>query len=344
VLFAGDAFNKHSPNAVMLNEYTKRIYRLSRYCPVVLLVGNHDVPYANAEKVSSLAVYNALNLDNIIIGNKFEVLDIDTKGGPLQVATFPYPSRQIFKSQKDISNKLKELEELIDDKSPAILLGHFGVQGAAIQSGLASYHINDEAQLDMSWLKRGPWDYVALGHIHNYQILHDSPPVIYPGSIDRVDFGEEFDDKGFVWVDISKKSLSHYFVSVNPRPMVTLNYSFDNTSRHMTRKIVDDIESRDLKDSLVRVRISAPEKLSDMIRTAEIYDALKGSYYIHSLSINRIRDLPESRLGDVGVPLSSLPSLDLIDRYFTSVSKLVGKEKRELLKLAADIVQEVDNE
>ena len=35
-------------------------------------------------------------------------------------------------------------------------------------------------------------DYVALGHIHKHQVLHyANPPVVYAGSIDRVDFGEQ---------------------------------------------------------------------------------------------------------------------------------------------------------
>ncbi len=43
-------------------------------------------------------------------------------------------------------------------------------------------------------------DYVALGHIHKPQNLNENahPPVIYPGSIERVDFGEVKDDKFFV--------------------------------------------------------------------------------------------------------------------------------------------------
>jgi len=341
VLFAGDAFHKSSPNTVILNEYTKRIYRLSKQCPIVLLVGNHDAPYSNTEKVSSIEVYNSLKIPNIVIGNKYEVISIETKSGIIQIATFPYPSRQIFKTAKDISNKIKSLEKCITQSSPAIFLGHFGIKGAKVGSE-SEYIISDEAQLEVSWLTRGPWDYVALGHIHNYQCLNEGeiPPVVYPGSLDRVNFGEENQDKGFIWLEITKETIDYYFVSVNPRPMITLDYEFDNASRHITRKIVEDIESRDLRDSIVRVRIKIPDRLSNMLRTVEIYEALRGCYFIHSLSISRTRELEETRLGDLGVPLSSLPSLELLDKYFTSIVPVVGDGKRKLLKLATEIMEE----
>ena len=48
-------------------------------------------------------------------------------------------------------------------------------------------------------------DYVAMGHIHKPQDLNEGyhPPVIYPGSIERVDFGEAMDDKFFIIADIA---------------------------------------------------------------------------------------------------------------------------------------------
>ena len=49
-------------------------------------------------------------------------------------------------------------------------------------------------------------DYVALGHIHKPQNLNENahPPVIYPGSIERVDFGEVDDDKFFVIAHVER--------------------------------------------------------------------------------------------------------------------------------------------
>lgn len=339
-LFAGDAFHKQSPNPVLLNEFTKRIYRLSEQCPVVLLVGNHDATYGSYDKVSSIEVYNSLQLKNILIGNKYEVIPIETKDGILQVATFPYPWRKLFPRQKDISNKIKELEKLVDDMYPSVFLGHFGIQGAvaSLESG---YVIQDDTQLNTSWLSRGPWDYVALGHIHNHQCLNEGevPPVVYAGSIDRVNFGEENEDKGFVWVEINKKDMDFYFVSVSPRRMISLDYEFKDTDRHITTSIVNDINERDLNEAIVRVRIKVPERLATSIQAARIYVALESCYHVHGLNISRISQKRVSRLGDSDT-LISLPSLELLDRYFTNVVAVSDKEKRGLMKLAKEIMEE----
>ena len=49
-------------------------------------------------------------------------------------------------------------------------------------------------------------DYVALGHIHKAQDLGkgEAHPIVYPGSIERVDWGEAADEKFFVIVSLEK--------------------------------------------------------------------------------------------------------------------------------------------
>ena len=52
-----------------------------------------------------------------------------------------------------------------------------------------------------------PFDYVALGHLHRFQNVNGShfPPVVYSGSIERVDFGERKEEKGFVRSPFTQK-------------------------------------------------------------------------------------------------------------------------------------------
>jgi len=339
-LFAGDAFHKPSPSSVLLNEFTKRIYRLSQQCPVVLLVGNHDRAFSVIDGISAIEVYDSLQQENIIVANRYEVLEIQTNDGMLQIVTFPYPARREFKSSKVVHKKIEELGKSVNGNSPCVFLGHFGIFGA--KSGPTDYTFTDEDQIDVPWLRDGPWDYVALGHIHKYQVVNEGkvPPIVYAGSLDRVNFGEEEEDKGFVWVEITDDEINYDFVSVSPRPMVTLDYEFNSEDRRVTKQIVEDIFSTHLKDSIVRVRIKVPDRLAATLQTARIYEALADCYYIHSMSISRIIDKKKSRLG--GETLSSLPSLELLDRYFTKIEKVDEDEKEVLLDMAKEIMEECD--
>ena len=82
--------------------------------------------------------------------------------------------------------------------------------------------IGQEPILLLSSVALPAFDYVALGHIHKQQVLNENPPVVYAGSLERVDFGEEDDAKGFYVVDItagknSKRKISYKFHPVHAR-------------------------------------------------------------------------------------------------------------------------------
>ena len=198
-IFAGDAFKTRSPSPTHQREFARFVRDLAELCPVVLLVGNHDLP-ANASKAASIEIYHTLNVPNVTEGLDYALHRIQTKRGPVQVATAPYPIRARLLAERKtrglnieemddalqsaIENRLRELAEQADsDPAPRLLAGHFSVGGALFGSERAVM-LGRDAAVRLAALADPRWDYVALGHIHKHQCLTQvAPPVIYSGSI-----------------------------------------------------------------------------------------------------------------------------------------------------------------
>lgn len=363
-VFAGDAFHRHSPAQSYVNEFGKRMLRLRKHCPVVLLVGNHDMP--GSDRASALEIYKTLEVEDIIVGKSCELLKIETKSGIVQVVTVPYPSRSWI-SDKDIkkastielSNVLKEetsrriqaLSKEVDNNYPCVLLSHLTVEGCQFSSERSMLISSAEASVTLDDLTLPNWDYVALGHIHKFQDItlgmDGLPPVVYSGSIDRIDFGEEKDPKGFVIVNITNEQVSYEFVDVNARPFKTLDYRVKG--KDATRKIVEKIGlSKNLEGAVVRIIITPADDLTRMsVDSAEIREALysKGVYWINSFSLCRPEDVSDDNVNKRNVIINtSMSKSEMLKNYLQGLEK-TDQESKDLMKLFKEIsiVCEVEN-
>lgn len=333
-IFAGDAFKNRTPNPTFQREFAWRIRDLAEHCPVVLLVGNHDLP-VNIRKASSVEIYETLNVPNVVVGRENTLHRIETKAGPVQVATVPYPVRARlveeemndvnWKTIKDLDEKLQlYLEYIIQDlaqeaeqsDAPRIFTGHFTVMGAVTGSERSVMLGNDVAVM-LSALADPIWDYVALGHIHKHQNLtagHEGvPPVVYSGSIERIDFGEEGDPKGFVWAEIERGSCEWEFVQLDARPFLTLRVDARKTG-NPTKIVLDEIHRHNVEDTVVRVLIETDAESDPLLQVNTIERELQNLGASVVAAVHRNIDRPaRMRLGERP---EGLTPVQLLEKYF----------------------------
>jgi exonuclease SbcD len=123
---------------------------------------------------------------------------------------------------ESVANWIRSLPEMpgYDTNLRTILVAHLNVTGADVGRGL--FRMAESADVIVDGLPTG-FDYIALGHIHKPQCLRGLDHVRYSGSLDRMDFGEQDEEKGVVIVDIGpegRRSIST--IPIEPTPLITV--------------------------------------------------------------------------------------------------------------------------
>ena len=102
------------------------------------------------------------------------------------------------------------------------------------------------------------FSYAALGHVHKHQVLQGAARrSSYPGSVDRIDFGEEKDEKGFVLVELKGREASWQFIRVHARPFISIHA--EANSDDPTMDVVAAIQATRHRGAIVRLIIDARE-------------------------------------------------------------------------------------
>jgi len=358
VIFAGDAYKTRDPNPTQQRGFGSHIKKIAKAgIPVVLVVGNHDTPNASG-KANTLDIYSALEIDNVTVSRKPELLNIETKSGNLQIVTLPWLHKDDYKK---VGDQLKNLYDKIKSDSPAIFLSHVEVEGASFGSekGMA---IANDVTVPLPLIQDKRLNYVALGHIHKHQVLSKNPLVVYAGSPHRIDFGEEKEDKGIILVEInsslrdhemakqSQKKIatspsaprndsfitSYQFLSTNARQFLSININLKAEDKNPTKTILDEIGKHEVTEKVVRVTINIPADLDKEIEMDKIKKALSTAHYIAGISRNVERR--ERVKLDGQEEVERLTPIEALNKY-CEVKRYTPEKKKELEKYAAQLLE-----
>ncbi len=120
-IFAGDAFKTRSPNPTFQREFAFRVRDLIELAPLVMLIGNHDVP-PTFKKASSVEIYDTLAIPNVWVANEYELRVIPTKRGEVAVGAAPYPMRShVLEGVNTAGLTIRETDELLQRELTALL-------------------------------------------------------------------------------------------------------------------------------------------------------------------------------------------------------------------------------
>jgi exonuclease SbcD len=358
VLFCGDAYKSREPSQTQQREFAKRINWLSTSgIPIFLLIGNHDLPNAIG-RATSTEIFDTLAVKNVYVSNRPEIYHIPTNSGTIQIASLPWLRRSGLLSKEDTKNlTFEQINQIaqekltniiaanipkLDPKLPSILAAHVWVSSAQVGSE-RSMTIGQEHMLLLSNVANPAFDYIALGHIHKHQVLSHNPPVVYPGSLERLDFSEEEDDKGFYLVEIEpdketgKRQVSFDFHQVTGRRFLTINVNIEPQDTDPTSTVLRAIAEQEdwVKDTIIRLNISLPAEIEGQLRDNDIRSTMKEAYYFTiAKDIKR-----ESRLRLGKWTAEELTPIEALKAYLES-KKVSPERAKLLLEYGEKLIQE----
>lgn len=357
-LFSGDAYKTAHPSPTQQKMFFQCFLRLHKArIPVVIIVGNHDNALSFG-KANSLELFGDLPLDGFYVVAKPTTLQLQTASGPIQIVGIPWPTRNAIsisdkhmqKSAGEITEYIshavahiiKDSAEKLDPTVPAVLAGHLTVS-SGIFSGSEKRAIYGTDPIFLpSQLAIEPFDYVALGHLHRYQNLNPNgyPAIIYSGSIERIDFGERKETKGFCVVSITEKNkTTHEFIPTPSRPFIQIEINLES-GKPQTEQLIAAIEKHPIADAVLKIIYHVPDDQKDSVDLKAVQQACASAMHIVGIIPIRKVVARERRIGAAKVTME-LP--ELLNIYFDNKPELKNK-KEALIEKTLQLLEECRTE
>ena len=353
VVVAGDVYKSRDPSPTHQREFARRVLKLIRAnIEVVLVPGNHDTPMATG-RATSLDIFRALELPGVSVIRRISSLRITTRSGPLQIVALPWLVRSHFLADDERKNlplaelladmagtidaELQEVCAALDPSIPAVLVGHAHVFGARVGAERL-LTLGNDPMLNASMLDLPNVGYHALGHIHKHQaVITGARPVVYAGSINRVDFSEEDEPKGFVLVELQNGKSQFEFTPVKARPFLTIR------SEPLTDVPTDEVvkailrAGRRVEGAIVRLQLSGPRSRLLAVDEREVRRQLADAHFLIPIQREYTDD---ARVRFAGAELQGKSPLELLALYFERQSTVTAERREQLLARARALMTE----
>ena len=352
-IFAGDAYRDRSPTPTYQREWGKRVMRLSEAgIQTLLVVGNHDISPATG-RAHTMQEFETLQIPNVhVISQPCLLGPQDLNGLQVQVIGIPWLNRsdlaamqaeeegEIQSSGDVLSSKIESLIAQLDPQLPAILASHATIRGSKYGNE-RNVMLGRDFVLPEKFAHDSRLDYVALGHIHKYQNLNPEshPPAIYPGSIERIDFGEVKDRKTYILAELERGHTTFEAHDLPGREFMDISVTITDPE-NVTDQILDKMPGEEkIKDSIFRLVLNFSRDWEALIDEPAIRRKAENAFEFHLVRRPRMQArswLPENKNA------ASMPPLELLKEYWKTIKKEQAASET-LNQLAEDIIQSVNS-
>ncbi|MBN3883139.1 MAG: exonuclease SbcCD subunit D [Nostoc sp. JL34] len=356
VIFGGDAFPDATPPPYVQQAFASQFRRLmDANIPTVLLVGNHD-QHSQGQGGASLNIYRTLGVPGFVVGDTLTTHCIQTRNGKVQVITLPWLTRSTLMTRQETEGlSLAEVNQLLTERLRVVLEGEVRRLDPDVPTILLAHLMADNATLGaerflavgkgftlpLSLLTRPCFDYVALGHVHRHQNLNKSnnPPVIYPGSIERVDFSEEKEDKGYVMLELERGRAEWEFCPLTVRTFQTIEVDISKVDDPQA-VLMKAIAKYDIQDAVVRLIYKLRSEQMDLIDSSSLHTALSPAH-TYTIQAELVSQLARPRIPELSAS-SSIDPMEALKTYLNNredLKEIAASMMDAAQKLLADEVE-----
>tara|TARA_B100000902_G_scaffold277684_1_gene263477 strand:+ start:1772 stop:4918 length:3147 start_codon:yes stop_codon:yes gene_type:complete len=191
VYIGGDiVHNKTDISPELIDITSEFLKKLADLRPTIVIKGNHDTNLNNDTRLDTLSpIINTLNHDNLYYLDKTDVYKI----GDCNFS--------VFEISDDSENYIRAKDIEGDNK---IALFHGAIDSSFTDAGFKVSNKNHNVSMFDGY------DLVLLGDIHKRQYLNKEKTFSYVGSLIQQNFGEYYENHGYLVWDVEKRKATEY--------------------------------------------------------------------------------------------------------------------------------------
>jgi len=338
-IIVGDIYRVKHPNSKIRKQFASKLKRLIKAnILVILMTGNHDMT-ATSDGAHAMSEMEELSdlIDNLTIVSSPQIIPVNDD----ELYLLPFVNRGeqgLLTPQEFLEYQRKCIDDfnLKTNKSRfknKLFFGHFGTDKSVIGNSfdLDMSDNEHENKVSLSAFDGGDWTKVYLGHIHKQQEFNKIARHV--GSLCRVDFTEEKEQKGFYHYN---KGLDQ-FIHLDDRQFLTLELKLLDENYKTTlvdfQTMLNDLNDNDkLKTAIVKLKVDVLQTYYTAIKLDRIESFLRENcWHFTGASINvsskEVIDDNVSKITNIDAPDEALKKFvdKHSDRFKDIKDKMVDK-------------------